>query len=111
MIWSGYAVGVFIPYHLLHFTTGTVHPGFIEGDVFHNVTTAFNNPVVAGVYLVSMGCLFLHLSHGLFSFTQSLGLSHPRYSAMARVVAGTLAMVIAAGFAAVPIAVLSAIVK
>jgi succinate dehydrogenase / fumarate reductase cytochrome b subunit len=75
------------------------------------VTTAFNNPVVAGVYLVSMGCLFLHLSHGLFSFTQSLGLSHPRYSAMARVVAGTLAMVIAAGFAAVPIAVLSAIVK
>ena len=39
MIWSGYALGAFIVFHILHFTTGTVHPDFIEGDVFHNVTT------------------------------------------------------------------------
>ncbi len=111
MIWSGYALALFIVFHILHFTTGTVHPDFVEGDVFHNVTSAFKNPVIAGIYLVSMGFLFMHLSHGLFSFTQSLGLSHPRYSARAKVIARVLSLIIAAGFAAVPIAVLAAFVK
>lgn len=111
MIWTGYALGAFIVYHLLHFTTGTAHPDFIEGNVFHNVTSAFKNPLVAGIYIVSMGFLYLHLSHGLFSFTQSLGLSHPRYSRLAKVLATTLAVIIAAGFAAVPIAVLTAVVR
>lgn len=111
MIWSGYALGLFIVLHILHFTTGTVHSDFIEGDVFHNVTTAFRSPVIAGIYIVSMGFLYLHLSHGLFSFTQSLGLSHPRYSAVAKGAAGVVAVVVAAGFVTVPIAVLAAIVK
>ncbi len=111
MIWSGYALGAFIVYHILHMTTGTVHPDFVEGDVYHNVLTAFRNPAVAAVYLVSMAFLFLHLSHGLFSLTQSLGLSHPRYAARAKTIARVLALVIAAGFAVVPIAVLAAIVK
>lgn len=111
MIWSGYALGAFVVYHLLHFTTGTVHHEFIEGNVFHNVTSAFKNPVIAGIYLVSMGFLFMHLQHGLYSFTQSLGLSHPRYSGLAKSVAYAIAAVVAAGFAAVPIAVLAAVVK
>jgi succinate dehydrogenase / fumarate reductase cytochrome b subunit len=111
MIYTGYALGGFVVYHILHMTTGTVHPDFVEGDVFHNVVTAFRNPLVAGVYLLSMAFLFMHLSHGLFSLTQSLGLSHPRYAARARVLARVLAIVIAAGFAVVPIAVLAAIVK
>jgi succinate dehydrogenase / fumarate reductase cytochrome b subunit len=111
MIWTGYGLALFIVFHILHFTTGTVHPDFIEGNVFHNVTTAFRNPLIAAVYLVSMGFLSLHLSHGMYSLTQSLGLSHPRYSAGAKLVARALAVVVAAGFAAVPIAVLTAIVK
>jgi succinate dehydrogenase / fumarate reductase cytochrome b subunit len=111
MIWTGYALAAFIVYHILHFTTGTLHQDFIPGDVFHNVTSAFKNPVIAGIYLVSMGMLFMHLQHGLFSFTQSLGLSHPRYAQKAKVLAYAIAAVVAAGFAAVPIAVLAAVVK
>jgi succinate dehydrogenase / fumarate reductase cytochrome b subunit len=111
MIWSGYALAAFIVYHILHFTTGTAHPDYVEGDVFHNVTSAFRNPVIAAIYVVSMAFLFLHLQHGLFSFTQSLGLSHPGYSARAKVVANLVAAVVAAGFAAVPIAVLAAVVR
>lgn len=111
MIWSGYALGAFLVFHLLHMTTGTVHPDFVEGDVFHNVVTAFQNPLIAGIYVVSMVFLFMHLSHGLFSFTQSLGLGHPRYSSRAKIIARALAVLIAAGFAAVPIAVLAAVVK
>jgi succinate dehydrogenase / fumarate reductase cytochrome b subunit len=79
--------------------------------VFHNVTSAFRNPLIAGIYLVAMGALFLHLQHGVFSLTQSLGLSHPRYAGHARSVAYALAAIVAAGFAAAPIAVLAAVVK
>ena len=111
MIWSGYGLAIFIVLHILHFTTGTVHTSFIEGDVFHNVTSAFKNPLIAGAYVVSMGFLYMHISHGIFSLTQSLGLSHPRYSATAKIVARVLSVIIAVGFAAVPIAVLAAIVK
>lgn len=111
MIWTGYALAAFLVYHLLHFTTGTVHGDFIEGNVFHNVTSAFRNPLVAGVYLVSMGFLFMHLQHGLFSLTQSLGLSHPGYAGRAKALAYVLAAIVAAGFAVVPIAVLAAVVR
>jgi succinate dehydrogenase / fumarate reductase cytochrome b subunit len=111
MIWSGYALGAFLVFHLLHFTTGNVHPDFVPGDVYHNVTSAFRSPAIAGLYVVAMIFLSLHLSHGLFSFTQSLGLSHPGHAARAKAIARVLAVVIAAGFAAVPIAVLAAVIK
>ncbi len=111
MIWSGSALGAFLVFHILHFTTGTLHPSFIEGNVFHNVTSEFQKPLIAGVYLVSMAFLFLHLRHGLYSLTQSLGLSHPRYVNTAKLVANALAFVVAAGFASVPLAVLTAVVR
>jgi succinate dehydrogenase / fumarate reductase cytochrome b subunit len=111
MIWSGYALAAFLVFHILHFTTGTVHPNFIEGNVFHNVTSAFKNPAIAGVYVVSMGLLYMHLQHGVYSLTQSLGLSHPRYAGGAKGFAHLLAALVAAGFAAVPIAVLAAVVR
>ena len=106
MIYTGYALFAFIVYHILHFTVGVAHPDFVEGDVFHNVTTAFKNPLVAGVYIVAMGMLWLHLSHGIYSLTQSLGLSHPRYAARAKGVAAVFSLVVAAGFALVPLVIL-----
>jgi len=38
MRWSGALLIAFIVFHLLHLTTGTLHPNFIAGDPFHNVT-------------------------------------------------------------------------
>ena len=111
MIYSGYALGAFIVYHILHFTVGIAHPDFIRGDVFHNVTVAFRDWRVAGVYVVAMAFLSMHLSHGLFSLTQSLGLENPRHAARAKRAAQALAVILAAGFAAVPIFVLAGVVK
>ena len=111
MIWTGYALAAFLVFHILHFTTGQAHPDFREGDVFHNVTAAFKNPAIAGLYLVCMGFVSMHLFHGLFSFTQSLGLSHPSYSARAKTLAKVVAFAVAAAFAAVPIAVLAGFIK
>jgi succinate dehydrogenase / fumarate reductase cytochrome b subunit len=111
MIWTGYALAAFIVFHLLHFTTGTVHPDFVPGDVFHNVTTAFRSPPIVAVYVAAMVFLAMHLHHGLWSFTQSLGLSNPRYSERIKGLAKVLAVLVAAGFVAVPIAVLAGVVK
>jgi succinate dehydrogenase / fumarate reductase cytochrome b subunit len=111
MIWTGYALALFIVFHILHFTTGTLHPDFIEGDVFHNVTSAFTNPVIAVVYVVAMIFLSMHLYHGLWSFTQSLGVENPRYAAPSKAAAKVVAIVLAAGFIAVPVGVLAALAK
>src|SRR5215210_6906764 len=35
--WGGAVILVFLVYHLLHFTIGTAHSSFIEGDPYHNV--------------------------------------------------------------------------
>lgn len=111
MIWSGYAIAAFIVFHILHLTVGSAHSDFVEGEVYRNVVVAFQNPLVSGGYLVAMGLLFLHLRHGLYSFTQSLGLSHPRYIAIVKVLANALAALVAMGFAFIPVAVLAALVK
>jgi succinate dehydrogenase / fumarate reductase cytochrome b subunit len=110
MIWSGYVLGAFLVFHIMHFTTGQAHPDFKVGDVFHNVNVAFKNPAIAGIYVVCMGLVGMHLSHGLWSFTQSLGLSHPTYSARAKTLGKVVAFLVAAAFALVPIAVLAGLV-
>ena len=45
---------MFLVYHILHFTTGTAHPDFVELNPHHNVTTGFRNPLVALFYLLAM---------------------------------------------------------
>src|SRR5207249_10748542 len=35
MVLTGPVLAGFIVYHLAHFTTGSVHPSFVPGDVYH----------------------------------------------------------------------------
>jgi succinate dehydrogenase / fumarate reductase cytochrome b subunit len=42
MYWSGPIIGLFIVYHLLHFTTGTVHPDYKYLSVHDNVVKGFS---------------------------------------------------------------------
>lgn len=80
MVWSGPIVAAFIVYHLLHFTLGTAHPHFIEGDVYNNVITGFQVPAAALFYIVANILLATHLYHGVWSMFQTLGVNHPRYT-------------------------------
>src|SRR5919109_5266579 len=48
--WGGGLILVFLVYHILHFTVGTAHPDFVEGDPYHNVATGFHNLAVVIVY-------------------------------------------------------------
>jgi succinate dehydrogenase / fumarate reductase cytochrome b subunit len=106
MRWSGVIVLLFVIYHLLHFTTGTVHPDFVEGDVYHNFITGFRSVPASIVYIVAMLLLGLHLHHGLWSMLQTLGLSHPRWKKLAQGGAALFAAVIVIGNISFPLAVL-----
>ena len=111
MRWSGPIVGVFIIYHLLHFTTGTVHPDFHPGDVYRNVVTGFRVWYISLFYIVAMLALSLHMYHGVWSMFQSLGMNHPEYNSLVRGVATCVTVAVVIGFISVPVGVLLNIVQ
>ncbi len=88
-----------------HLTIGTVHPAFEEGDVYAN-SWAVRHPLVAVFYIVAMAALGLHLYHGAWSSLRTLGVAQASASPLKRRAAVAIAIVIAVGFAAVPLAVL-----
>jgi succinate dehydrogenase / fumarate reductase, cytochrome b subunit len=111
MIWTGVIMGAFIVYHLLQFTL-RVTPGLTLGsdalnrfDVFSMVVDGLGRTLTAFVYVVSMVSLFLHMSHGIQSAFQTLGLSNarwlPRFTATGKLVAGVFLV----GFGAIPVAI------
>jgi succinate dehydrogenase / fumarate reductase cytochrome b subunit len=113
MYWSGPIVLVFIIFHLLQFTAGYVHPQaqFVAGDVYHNVVSGFQVWWVSAWYIFAMCLLGLHLSHGLWSMFQSVGLAHPRLSPYLRSAARATAILIVLGYISIPISVLLGFIK
>jgi succinate dehydrogenase / fumarate reductase cytochrome b subunit len=106
MYWSGPILFLFLIYHLLQFTILPVHPG----DVYRNVVEGFQNPWVAGVYIVGNVALGLHIFHGIFSAFQTLGANHPRYNNYRRDAAIAISAAITLGNLSFPISVLAGIV-
>lgn len=111
MGWSGVVILVFIVYHLLDLTIGTVNPGFEAGRVYRNVLASFRSLPVSLFYIVAMLLLWPHLRHGVWSMLRTLGLSHPRYEALAHRLAAGLATVMVAGNISFPLAVLLGVVE
>ena len=106
MWWGGPLIGLFVVYHLMHLTIGSVHPSFAD-NVYNNVVFGFQVPWVSGVYIVAMVLLGFHLSHGLWSMMQSIGLNHPKWNKWRKVFAIVFGLGIAAGNISIPVAVLS----
>ena len=83
MIQSGLLVLAFLLYHLAHFTfqvfddVGVLPDG--STDVYGMVIAGFGEPYIACIYIFSMVILGLHLSHGLSSVFQTLGLRNQKY--------------------------------
>ncbi len=106
MIYGGLFLIVFIAFHILHFTTGNLHfSGFVEGEVYANVWSAFQNVLVAGFYVVSMALLGLHLYHGTWSMFQTLGVDTPRWNKGLRTFAKGVAVALFVGFSSVPVGI------
>jgi succinate dehydrogenase / fumarate reductase cytochrome b subunit len=110
MRWSGVILALFIAFHLLHLTAGVV--SFQPGEsahlsVYDNVVAAFSVWYVALFYVVAMACLCLHLSHGIWSMLQTLGLNNARTTWALQIVSRGVALVVFVGFISVPVSVLA----
>jgi succinate dehydrogenase / fumarate reductase, cytochrome b subunit len=111
MMLSGPVIALFVIGHLLHLTTGTIHPQFVELQAYENVVVGFSNPLASGLYVVAMILVGFHLSHGIWSMFQSMGFSHPRYTPMLKKFSAVFSWLLVAGFIAVPLAVMFKIVR
>lgn len=89
----------FVPYRI----TGEVGN---EGQVYtlaQCVVSALTNPWYAALYLVSIVLIGSHVSHGLRSALQSVGLNNNKYTPLLGIVAEAYAILITLGFASFPI--------
>jgi succinate dehydrogenase / fumarate reductase cytochrome b subunit len=109
--WGGVLILVFLVYHILHFTVGTVHASFVEGDPYHNVATGFSNVVVVLFYELAMVAVGLHLYHGIWSSGRSLGVSAPSPHPIRRQLALALSVIVWAGFTVIPLAVYAGVIR
>ncbi len=113
MRWGGVALLLFIVFHILHLTTRTVTPGSNSDSPYQRLVAGFQPEFwyVTVVYLLAMGALAMHLRHGVWSASQTLGWTNTRQARRRANLAGyALAVVIAGGFALVPLSVIVGIV-
>jgi succinate dehydrogenase / fumarate reductase, cytochrome b subunit len=118
MLMSGLIVLSFIIYHLLHYTvqvksinlTGQNFVDFMDAekrhDIFKMIVVGFSNIWVSLFYILSMGLLCLHLSHGLSSMFQSIGWKNGNYRPVLDKVAPAVAGLIFLGYTSIPVAIL-----
>jgi len=111
MMLSGPLIALFIVYHLLHFTTGQAHPIFIKGNAYWNFVSGFKVAWTAAVYVVAMGALGLHLAHGAYSTTQSIGWRTQRTAKVFSLLATGLVVLVIVGNISMPIAVQAGLIK
>ncbi len=121
MAYSGLTVLSFVAFHLLHYTLRVTDPRFrttAEGgllesshDVYKMVVLGFQSPVVSAFYLLSVGLLSLHLSHGISSAAQTFGLESKRSAERIRNTGVLLSAAVFAGYASIPAAVLMGFLK
>jgi len=114
MYLSGILVLAYIIYHLLHFTFRSVHPELtqfrdIHGrpDVYRMVVTSFQQPPIAIAYILANLLLGMHMSHGIYSAFQSLGLLTDDLRAKLRVLSYLIGYGIFLGYASIPLGVLA----
>ncbi|RYZ55783.1 MAG: succinate dehydrogenase cytochrome b subunit [Proteobacteria bacterium] len=117
MPYTGTVVLLFILFHLAHFTLhlvgydGPYTDPVGRHDVYKMVVTSFQNPVYSLLYIVSMAVIGFHLSHGLSSMWQSLGLNHQKYNLFFRKVTPLIGWVVCIAAASIPLSVLIGIIK
>lgn len=122
MIVSGVAILVFLIYHLVHFSVHLGALGFLREeflvlhevlpdgslrrDVYSMQILRFRNPVVSIAYLVGLGFLCVHLTHGITSLLRRLGSRSRISDAASKRWAMAVACLIFLGYATVPLTVL-----
>jgi len=101
---SGLVILGFVVFHILHFTTGTIHPGgFTSGEIYGNLDAAFGEWWVVVIYVFVLLLLGMHLHHALWSGAQTAGVDNPDRNWFWRRLATVVTVAVVVGFASVPI--------
>jgi len=111
MRWGGVILAAFVVFHLLHLTTGNVHPDFHPDDPYGNLVVGFSSLPVALAYILAMAALGFHLYHGVWSGTQTLAITNARFERWRRPAALVLALVVVVGNVSFPLAVLAGVIR
>ena len=114
---TGLVVLAFIVYHLLQFTVRAGHPewsehtfrladGTMVRDVHTMMVEAFRVGWVSIFYVIAVGLLSYHLSHGLGSMAQTLGFKNEKWTRGLEVFATVACWCYFLASAAIPLAIL-----
>ena len=98
---TGTLILVFI---IIHVATFKYNVGGLKGtDLFEHVLGWFANPFYSSFYVLAVGGVALHLSHGVQSAIQTFGISHPRYTPLLKKAGLAFAFLMFVGFASLPV--------
>ena len=118
MVISGVVLALFVIYHLLHFTVRVTNPdvyvpmgGHGMVDVYYMVVMSFKQILPVLIYLIAMGFLFLHVSHGFQSFFQTLGLSNDKTLPVMGNISKLFGVVLLLGYISIPLLIIFGLVK
>lgn len=112
--WGGITLGLLLVFHILMFTTGTIHPGFTYDvhDPFDMFVGAFSTWWVVVVYIIFMALVALHVRHGFWSAMATLGVNVSKGAYITlNIIAYIIAAIIILGFVIPPLAVAFGIVR
>lgn len=113
---SGLIIIAFVVFHLAHFTLLIVDPSYanlhteLHGvqvhDVYAMVVKGFSNPIFAGIYVFSLALLAMHLSHGIASLFQTLGITNKRLRPLFEIGGRAIAWLLFIGYSSIPVSIL-----
>ena len=107
MTWTGTFMAAFIILHVATFKYGTVYMTEVHGesmrDLHKLIVEVFQQPGYLAWYALCLVLVGLHLSHGVKSAFQSLGLNQPRFECPLKIFSWIYGFVVGAGFLALPV--------
>ncbi len=120
MIWSGLTVIAFVFFHIFHFTVRLdpelagmkeVVDGKERHDVHRMVITGFQKPAVVVFYLIGVTLLCSHLSHGIASIFQTIGIRSKGTRDPFKALGWAISIALWIGFLAVPLTSIFGIIE
>jgi succinate dehydrogenase / fumarate reductase cytochrome b subunit len=122
MLLSGLLIVSYVAFHLAHFTWGKIYPQyyaatyFLDGrgpvhDVYSMVVRSLQEWWLAGLYIVAVTVVSIHLVHAIQSALQTLGIYHPHYIRIIRQASIVLAILLWIGYVSIPLAALAHVLE
>lgn len=112
MRWGGTFLLLFLVFHLLQYTTNSIQVNGAFESPYQRVVAGFSVWWVVVIYLMALFALGMHLHHGVWSASQTLGLTGtPKARRHAKLTGLAVALIVGVGFALPPLAILFGLVK